>query len=587
MAFGLSSFANDANAFRSLAKLLTSAPRKRLTALLSLMVLNAFTEGFGIMLLVPIVSIAGQLGSVPSAWGSLLGALGLTNSLGALLCVFVALITMRSVLQFVLQQLKLSLEIGVVDGLRAEGFSGLMNAEWRWIAQGRGSDFSALMITNIARIGSGLTSALELIASSCVAIAYLASAMLLSWQAAFVVLIGGAAVVTAFSGLRRKVTSLGHNFSMANKAMHQQVQEGVSAVRLTKLTGNEEQQAIAYRDVMQSVRWQQRAYSSQSARAQAALQIGGATVLSVMVYVGLQLTHIPFPVLLPLLLVSMRLVPLFGSLQQSWNNWLHAVPAFGEIEKLLADLKKNAEPVTQNLKPIELIKAIKIRDLSLLYGGRTEPALTAVSLEIPAFKTTAIIGASGAGKSSLADILTGLIEADQGTFCVDGVPITSIMRKRWRHSVSYVQQDAFLFHTSVRANLLWSHPEASEADLHKVLAMASADFVHALPEGLDTIVGDGGVRLSGGERQRIALARALLRAPALLILDEATSALDPANETAIRNAIAKLHGNLTILLIGHRLAMLDQADQVIELSKGRVLKQGSWNKAKETIESAA
>jgi ATP-binding cassette subfamily C protein len=132
-----------------------------------------------------------------------------------------------------------------------------------------------------------------------------------------------------------------------------------------------------------------------------------------------------------------------------------------------------------------------------------------------------------------------------------------------------------LFHESVRDNLLWASPNASEAELNFALTTAAADFVFALPDGLNTIVGDGGVRLSGGERQRIALARALLCAPTLLILDEATSALDPANEAAIRLAIANLRGNMTIILIGHRLAMLDQADQVIELWDGQILRQGS------------
>jgi len=135
-----------------------------------------------------------------------------------------------------------------------------------------------------------------------------------------------------------------------------------------------------------------------------------------------------------------------------------------------------------------------------------------------------------------------------------------------------VPQDVFLFHQSIRANLLWAQPGASEGDLWRALALASAEaFVRQLPDGLDTVVGDRGERLSGGERQRVALARALLREPALLVLDEATSSLDAGNETAILDALATLHGRMTILVIAHQHSTLRDADQVITVADGRVV----------------
>ena len=142
--------------------------------------------------------------------------------------------------------------------------------------------------------------------------------------------------------------------------------------------------------------------------------------------------------------------------------------------------------------------------------------------------------------------------------------------------MAYVPQDAFLFHDSIRNNLLWGRPNACEEDLLHALELAAADFVLDLPQGLDTVVGDNGVRFSGGERQRIALARALLKRPSLLILDEATSALDTENEARIRSAIEKLHGGLTVVIIGHRLSTLEHADQVILLDAGRISAQGTW-----------
>jgi ATP-binding cassette, subfamily C, bacterial len=578
----LASLRNDKKAIWAFARLLAEAPRQRLVILLLLMLISAFTEGIGLVLLVPLITVAGRSDQASSRISSFFEGFGLSHQLGVLLILFVVLIALRALLQYVLEQVRQALEYSIVDGLREKCFSGLMNAEWRWMVQGRASDYSSLLITNIARIGTGFTSAIMFMASSLVAIAYLAVALILSWQTALVVLIGGAMVIIGFSGLRQRVTELGLRLGLVNKNMHLQVQEGMAAIRLTKLTGNEVRQTAAFTQMIDTVRKEQLAYSRNAKLGQAALQVGGAVVLAASVYIGLQLWHVPIPILLPLLLISIRLVPMFSSLQQAWHYWLHAVPALAEIRQLLFDLAQNAEPSGGGFEAVSLTQAIELHDVSLLYNGRSAPALNAVSLRFAAFNTTAVIGSSGAGKSSLADIVTGLIEPNQGALMVDGVAITGPMRKRWRHSVSYVQQDAFLFHSSVRSNLLWASPQASEAELHKALITAAADFVLKMPDGLDTIVGDGGVRLSGGERQRIALARALLRTPALLVLDEATSALDPENENAIRRAIANLRGRLTVIIIGHRRSMLADADQVIELRNGRVLPHSQARKLNKT-----
>ena len=156
---------------------------------------------------------------------------------------------------------------------------------------------------------------------------------------------------------------------------------------------------------------------------------------------------------------------------------------------------------------------------------------------------------------------------------LDGTALDPAARRGWREQVAYVQQEPVLFHTTIRENLRWAFPAADDAALDAALRDAAAHFVFALPEGLDTLVGDRGGRLSGGERQRIALARGLLRAPALLILDEATSALDAVSEAAVAEAIAGLHGRLTILIIGHRGALADLADRSLQLENGRIVAQ--------------
>jgi ATP-binding cassette subfamily C protein len=172
----------------------------------------------------------------------------------------------------------------------------------------------------------------------------------------------------------------------------------------------------------------------------------------------------------------------------------------------------------------------------------------------------------------------GLIIPDQGHIRVDGIELNSERVKAWRDQIGYVPQDTFLFHDTLRSNLLWAKPDAKEEEIIQALRFAaSEEFVSGLPKGMETILGDRGILLSGGERQRLALARALLRKPSLLILDEATSSLDSENEKRIQNAIEKLHGQMTILVISHRLSTIRGVDMIHVIEEGQLVESGTWD----------
>jgi ATP-binding cassette subfamily C protein len=188
------------------------------------------------------------------------------------------------------------------------------------------------------------------------------------------------------------------------------------------------------------------------------------------------------------------------------------------------------------------------------------------------------VGPSGAGKSTLADLILGLIVPQQGRLLVDGSPLVPEFVQPWRKQIGYVAQDTFLFHDTVRSNLLWAQPHATEEEIWEALRFAAADAcVFGLPRGLDTVVGDRGVLLSGGERQRLALARALLRKPTLLILDEATSSLDPESERRILRVIDQLLGSITIVTISHRLSAVRGAHVIHVLERGRLVESETFS----------
>jgi len=214
--------------------------------------------------------------------------------------------------------------------------------------------------------------------------------------------------------------------------------------------------------------------------------------------------------------------------------------------------------------------------LSLRYSDRQEWALRNINLVLEKGSSLALVGPSGSGKSSLADLLLGLYEPTEGRILVDGVDLKEIKPEAWRNQLGVVSQDTILFNASVHENLLFAKPDASDQEIIEALKGADAlGFINNLPQGVHTIIGERGFMLSGGQRQRLALARALLRQPAILILDEATSALDTQAEQAVQATIDALPAGGTRLIIAHRLSTIRNVDRIAILDQGRLVEIGN------------
>ena len=300
--------------------------------------------------------------------------------------------------------------------------------------------------------------------------------------------------------------------------------------------------------------------------------------LSGVLYVAVNVVKLPTASILLFLFIFSRLVPRLLGLQQTFQEIESALPALDIIDRLVSKCEGAAERSDAVGLPITLEGGIELDHVSFRYDDKAAPQLANIDLTIPAGRTTAIVGASGSGKSTLADLLLGLIRPYEGTIVVGGVPLDRQHLRSWRSQIGYVAQDTFLFNETVRANLEWVQPGATEAEILEALEhSAAAEFVGSLQNGIDTVIGERGVRLSGGERQRLSLARALLRKPRLLVLDEATSALDSDNEGRIYSAIQRLHGEMTIVIITHRLSTIRNADLIHVLESGRLAESGTWD----------
>lgn len=287
------------------------------------------------------------------------------------------------------------------------------------------------------------------------------------------------------------------------------------------------------------------------------------------------LDGVPFSDMTMVLFAFFRIIPIVGQLMQGKTSIEGFIPAYEQLVSLRKDAETLEEPMADVLFP-GLKERLQFNDVNFSYPGR-KPVLDRVSLEVKKGMMTALVGQSGAGKTTMVDLMLGLYQQSAGQILLDGKELAEYDLNSYRQRIGYVPQDPQLFNTTVRENLLWSAPLASEQDIWHACSLANAEqFVRELPDKLETVLGDRGVRLSGGQRQRLALARAIIRKPDLLILDEATSSLDTESEKFIQQSIDKLAGELTIVVIAHRLSTIRNADYVYVLDKGKIAEEGSY-----------
>ncbi|HEY3188839.1 MAG TPA: ATP-binding cassette domain-containing protein, partial [Solirubrobacteraceae bacterium] len=284
---------------------------------------------------------------------------------------------------------------------------------------------------------------------------------------------------------------------------------------------------------------------------------------------ALTVMALPLSSVVLLALLCARIVTSLGKVQKEYQHMAACEDAYRAVCELIREADAARETPTGGRAPV-LARDIRLVDVGFSYADRW--IVRGASLTVPAGSVTALTGPSGAGKTTVVDLLVGLLVPQEGEVLVDGVPLRDLDVARWRAMIGYVPQETLLWHDTIARNVSLGDPDVSAADIQAVLEAAGAwEFVSSLPDGVQTVVGERGLRLSGGQRQRIALARALVRRPALLVLDEATAALDPASEAALVDTIRDLRQPMTIVAICHRGPLLALADRAYRVEAGVVV----------------
>jgi ATP-binding cassette subfamily C protein len=343
-----------------------------------------------------------------------------------------------------------------------------------------------------------------------------------------------------------------------------------------KLAAGQNRQAnfvAEFTDSLDRLKCEQLAYIGEENRNRVAASVIAGLVGAVIAFVGLVLLDVQAAVILTMLFIFSRISVPAMQMSQMLQQFAGTVPAHAEFLQLEHDLAVQ-DAIDTRPAPAIVSGTIVFRDVSFHYdrSSRAGAGIERLNLTIPPGTFLGVSGPTGAGKTTFADLLIGLIEPDSGEIAVGGVTLRGAAAIKWRDQISYVVQDPYLFRDTIRRNLLWANPRASESQIWDALAIAGVDdFVAGLTAGLDTVLGERGTLISGGERQRLCLARAVLRRPLLFVLDEATSAIDVPTERKIIKAMLDLKPRPTIVMIAHRDQSLASCDRMLRLQSGRAV----------------
>lgn len=435
-----------------------------------------------------------------------------------------------------------------------------------------------LLTTETQRAVGSFAALFALVANLTVCIGFIAVLLWLSVPLTLmaVVFLGGAGAIAAY--YVRHTRQHSHAATKANDKYSRMMLERLNGFRIIKLSSSARREINKTREASLAVRdkmfWLSRVVASIDLILEPLVLIAGGVILYAAVQeFGMTLAEVGIFVV-----VLLRLLPIAKEIMKSRQTFNSCV---GSLSAVISGHRNAilAMEESQGVLNFEGVrKQIRFDKVSFRFPDADRLAIDAASFVVPAGKVTALVGPSGAGKTTLIDLLARVQLPQSGSIAVDGTDIGNFDLAKFREAMAIVSQDAFIFDDTIAANLRFVKPHASEADLWKALEKAQAsEFVAATEQGLETLLGERGARLSGGQKQRLSLARAFLQDADILILDEPTSALDSETEGLIQQAIDNLRaeGNVTLIVIAHRLSTIREADQIIVLQDGRVVEHGS------------
>ncbi|MEB3150634.1 MAG: heterocyst formation ABC transporter subunit HepA [Sphaerospermopsis sp.] len=465
------------------------------------------------------------------------------------------------------------------DRLRKQIFEQLQSLSLSYFSTTRSGEIVNTITTEIEKIKQGFSGGAFLFTRGLTVVVYFITMLLLSWQLTLIAILLFTLLAVGLSNLNARVRESSFGTSVANGNFTSIAIEFINGIRTVHASGTQESERQRYYKASNQI------VSSSTkviliwtlvkpiAESAATTVLIGMIILAFSSFVvngTLQVSS-----LLTFFFVLFRLVPFIQDINgtRAFINTLQ-----GSAENIKNLLKREDKSYFHNgtIEFTGLKRSIDLVSVNFGYS-HNQQVLHDITLTIEKGKMTALVGASGAGKTTVADLIPRFYDPTEGYIYVNEIDVRQFEINSLRRKIAVVSQDTFIFNTSVWNNIAYGTPEATEAKIREAARLANAEeFILEMPEGFDTELGDRGVRLSGGQRQRLAIARALLRNPEILILDEATSALDSVSERLIQESLEKLAVGRTVIAIAHRLSTIAKADKVVVLEQGRIVEQGQY-----------
>ncbi|RWP08206.1 MAG: ABC transporter ATP-binding protein [Mesorhizobium sp.] len=570
----------------SLPMLRRALGRKQLRLLPAVVMLglaSAALEGFGIGLIIPLLGIimgqgdqTGMAGfsAVFQHFGSNL------SERDRLIVISVALlgsIVLKNVFAFANTLLTTFIYGKASHSIRSALSEQLLRVGYPFFLQQSPGRLLNIISNESWRASDAIQIMLTAIVSASAAIILLAFLLLLSWQMTLLVTLGLVVVQIAHAVLSANLKAPSRSVASRNSDLASQMLHLVHAGRLIRIFGQESREKATFDQASDAVRRAAFVLLTRQGALPPLTEVLHA-MLFLAVVIGAWFVGVSFPLIVAFVILLYRLQPYMRALQMAWSQLQGLSGSLEEVVWMLDPTDKPEPP--RGHRPFQgLAQGIKFDDVTFTYSGKDQRAvvLHSAAFEIRSGRSTALIGRSGAGKTTIVNLLCRFVEPDAGRILVDGSPLDQIDPSQWRRHIALASQDLELVDGTIFENIIYGQDAASAGDAQRAAQLAEAhEFIEHLPQGYQTVVGYRGVNLSAGQRQRIALARALVRDPDILILDEATNAVDGLSEAAIVETLKSRAGRRTTIVISHHHSTISFCDDVVILSGGRVKKQAPF-----------
>jgi subfamily B ATP-binding cassette protein MsbA len=549
-------------------------------AIVVLGLLQSLSEGIGIGLFIPLLNglMGGQQSRGKSQWlvermDRLFQGVQPEHRMAViLLCLFAAVLA-TALLGYLHHLLFAWVDGNIAHDLRRRIFGQLLTVSFGFIERQRAGRLLNVLASDTWRTSEALKILVHLMITTSTVAVYVVLLLLISWRLTLAVAVAVLFISSVVRLLTRAARDLGEKVTLANSELSHRMVEGIDGMRVIRAFGREVHEQSRF-DLASD--WLRRVILRMSfldGVVHPVHEVLAVALLLLILFIAAPKAG-DVSVLLVFAFVLYRVQPSVKDFDAARVRLAALLPS---VEEVLSFLNTSDKQYVNsgNVTRLGIDQDIVFDRVSFQYDRTDEPALTDASFRIPAGRTTAFVGPSGGGKSTVMKLLLRFHDPTDGAIIVDGHLLPEFDLEFWRSGIALVSQDVYLFNATVRENIAYGKLDASLDEIIEAARKADAhDFIEHLPNGYDTALGHHGLRLSGGQQQRISLARAIIRNPRILILDEATNALDSISEQWVQETLDKLRENRTVIMIAHRLSTIERADQIIVLEKGQVRELG-------------